>query len=287
MDNALATVAGAFQNLGENAESEQGLQNCIRKRPMTTRRFYARPKNFSADTVSLDESETRHLRDVLRLKAGDNVNVFDGIGNEFECRIASIDKRSSQLSIVSKVDPTAPESNLDLTICASILKGEKTDFAVQKLVELGVNKFVPMLSARCDVKIKDTAKRVDRWRKIAFEAAKQCGRAKLMSIGEVENFIELLQNHTIDLQKPARSKGENTSQFVLFSERDGETFNIESTPTSLTAFLGPEGGWDDAELNLAKKLQIPIFTLHGRIMKADTAAIAISAVLQHRFGDLN
>jgi 16S rRNA (uracil1498-N3)-methyltransferase len=247
---------------------------------MTTRRFYSPPEKFSVDTVSLDERETRHLRDVLRLKAGEHVNVFDGVGNEFECRIDSIEKRSTTLSIISKVEAMAPESNLDLTICAAILKGDKTDFAVQKLVELGVNKFVPMLTARCEVKIKDATKRVERWRKIAFEAAKQCGRAKLMKIGEVERFDELLQ-------KPARSKGETESQLILFSERDGETFNIESTPTSLTAFLGPEGGWDDTELKTAKDLGIPIFTLHGRIMKADTAAIAISAVLQHRFGDLN
>jgi 16S rRNA (uracil1498-N3)-methyltransferase len=247
---------------------------------MTTRRFYAPPENFTTDTVSLDEGETRHLRDVLRLKTGDEVNVFDGIGNEFECRIESIEKRSSRLSIISNVEPTAPESNLDLTICASILKGDKTDFAVQKLVELGVNRFVPMITARCDVKLKDAAKRVERWRKIAFESAKQCGRAKLMTIGEVERFDELLQ-------KPARSKGETESQLILFSERDGDTFNIESTPTSLIAFLGPEGGWDDAELDLAKEQHVPIYTLHGRIMKADTAAIAISAVLQHRFGDLN
>jgi 16S rRNA (uracil1498-N3)-methyltransferase len=240
---------------------------------MTTRRFYAPPENFSTGHVSLDEGETRHLRDVLRLKIGDAVNVFDGAGNEFECRVDSIAKRSASLSVNSKVEATAPESKLDLTICAAILKGDKTDFAVQKLVELGVNRFVPMLTGRCDVKIKDATKRVDRWRKIAFEAAKQCGRVKLMTIGDVE-----------DLETAIRSKAQGK---ILFSERDGETFNIKSAPASLTAFLGPEGGWDDAELNLAKELNIPIFTLHGRIMKADTAAIAISAVLQHRFGDLN
>lgn len=241
------------------------------------RRFYSPPENFSDTAVNLDESETRHLRDVLRLKTNDVIYVFDGEGREFECRIREIRKRSAILSIEGEIPPTAPESNLDLTICAAILKGDKTDFAVQKLVELGVNRFVPMLTARCDVKPKDAAKRVTRWRKIAFEAAKQCGRAKLMAVDEVGIFDGLLQ-------KPARSKGKGA---ILFSERDGETFRIGSTPTSVTAFLGPEGGWEDNELSLAKELEIPIFTLHGRVMKADTAAIAISAILQHRFGDLN
>ena len=257
------------------------------------RRFFSPRQNFDDGTVTLDESETRHLRDVLRLKIGEFVNVFDGEGREFECRVDAIQKRSTELAIVKEVEPTAPESNLDLTVCAAILKGDKTDFAIQKLVELGVNRFVPMLTARCDVKPKDAAKRVTRWRKIAFEAAKQCGRAKLMQIDDVASFDE-------SMQKPARpgpppehlragwqSNGETERRLILFSERDGARFNFQMPPIELTAFFGPEGGWDDAELKTAKDLDVPIFTLHGRIMKADTAAIAISAILQHRFGDLN
>jgi 16S rRNA (uracil1498-N3)-methyltransferase len=237
------------------------------------RRFFAPPENFSGTSVALDEGETRHLRDVLRLKAGDLLNVFDGEGREFECRIDDIRKRWTDLSILNEVSPTASESALDLTVCAAILKGDKTDFAVQKLVELGVNDFTPMLTVRCDVKPKDAAKRVERWRKIAFEAAKQCGRAKLMTIGEVVGFETAVRG--------------DAAGKILFSERDGNIFKIDQQPASLTAFLGPEGGWDDQELELARKLEIPIFTLHGRIMKADTAAVAISAILQHRFGDLN
>jgi 16S rRNA (uracil1498-N3)-methyltransferase len=237
------------------------------------RRFYAPPDKFGQNSFTLEESETRHLRDVLRLKIGDNVNVFDGEGREFECRIEDVQKRSTDLSILREVPPTALESSLDLSICATILKGDRTDFAVQKLVELGVTKFIPMLTVRCDVKPKDVARRVERWRKIAFEAAKQCGRAKLMTIGEVVGFETAIRS--------------DAAGKILFSERDGDIFKADQQPSSLTAFLGPEGGWDDSELELGRKLEIPIFTLHGRIMKADTAAVAISAILQHRFGDLN
>ena len=243
------------------------------------RRFFAPQESFGTDSVTLDENETRHLRNVLRLKVGDAANVFDGVGNEFECRVQNIEKRSSILSIAAKVAPMAPESDLDLTICASILKGDKTDFAVQKLVELGVKRFVPMLSARCDVKPKDAAKRVDRWRKIALEAAKQCGRALLMSVDEVKNFNELLRTES--------DSGGSEKEIVVFSERDGEAFSFPGNPRAITAFLGPEGGWDDAELEQARESRADIITLHGRIMKADTAAVAISAILQHRFGDLN
>src|SRR5688572_10403867 len=98
------------------------------------RRFFSPPENFTKSNVALDESETRHLRDVLRLKSGEAVTVFDGDGREFECRIDEIQKRSTNLSILKEIAPTAPESDLDLTVCAAILKGDKIDLAVQKLV---------------------------------------------------------------------------------------------------------------------------------------------------------
>lgn len=243
------------------------------------RRFYSPPNNFADGRVMLDEGETRHLRDVLRLQVGDTVNVFDGAGNEFESKIEKIEKRSSSLSVLRKTEPPAPESNLDLTLCAAILKSDKTDVAVQKAVELGVNRFVPMLTARCDVKPKDAVKRVERWHKIALEASKQCGRARLMEIGEVSIFENVIRKSTTNLK---------TNQTIFFfSERDGGKFEPVTKLKSITAFLGPEGGWDDSEIDLARELRAEVITLKGRIMKADTAAIAISAILQHHFGDLN
>ncbi|MFL6469138.1 MAG: 16S rRNA (uracil(1498)-N(3))-methyltransferase [Pyrinomonadaceae bacterium] len=241
------------------------------------RRFFAPPENINDNHVTLDESETRHLRDVLRLRSGETVYIFDGEGNEYECRIDQIGKRDTRLSVVQTVQPPAAESTLDLAICSSILKGDKTDFAIPKLVELGVNRFVPMLSARCDVKPKDAGKRVERWRKLAFEASKQCGRARLMTIEAVTDF-------TSCLSREAQNKDRD---LILFSERDGKPFSISKSPVSIAAFLGPEGGWDDDEIEAAAKLGADVITLHGRIMKADTAAIAISAILQHRFGDLH
>ena len=239
---------------------------------MQIRRFFA--QNIQESTVLLDESETRHLRDVLRLKTGDAANVFDGDGNEYECVVERIEKRKSELRIIRPVEPTAPESKLDLTLCASVLKSDKTDVAIQKAVELGVNRFVPMITARCDVKAKAAANRVDRWRKIVLEASKQCGRARLMRVEDVST-----------LEDQIRDGG--AGKLMFFSERDGEELRVSEKPTAIIAFLGPEGGWDDSEIELARESGAAVITLHGRIMKADTAAIAISAILQHKFGDLN
>ena len=241
---------------------------------MQIRRFYAPPQSFHEGVVSLDEGETRHLRDVLRLRKGDPANVFDGDGREFECAVEQIQKRTSVLRILTPVEPAAPESKLDLTLCAAVLKGDKTDIAIQKAVELGVNRFMPMITARCDVKPRAAAGRIERWRKIVLEASKQCGRARLMRVGEVSTFEDLIRHRT-------------GGELMLFSERDGGALQISTKPNGITAFLGPEGGWDDSEIALARGYGADVITLHGRIMKADTAAIAISAILQHNFGDLN
>lgn len=239
------------------------------------RRFYAPVDNFISGTVVLDADETRHLSGVLKLRRGEIVQIFDGDGREFRCEIKDVGKISAELQILDEIPPAVPESNLDLTLAAAILKGEKFDLVIQKAVELGVTRLAPMQTIRGDVKIKDDAKKLERWRKIALEAAKQSGRAKLMPISNVIGFEQLLKSNSED------------KEVILFSERDGEEFTLAKITKKVTALIGPEGGWDDIELEFARKSGARIFTLGGRILRAETAAIAISAILQHRFGDLN
>lgn len=237
------------------------------------RRFYAPVENFLGQDVMLSEDETRHLRDVLRLRVGDDVSVFDGMGREFNCTIVSIDKKTSTLSLVKEITPASPESNLVLKIAATVLPGDKYDLVIQKAVELGVVELTPLSTKRCEVKLKDSAKRLDRWRRIAFEASKQCGRAKLLAVNDPIEFTELISN-----------AGDG---FLLFSERDGDGFETISVDKQVTAIVGPKGGWDDHELEDARAKRVKVVTLGGRVLRAETAAIAISAVLQHRFGDFN
>lgn len=236
------------------------------------RRFYASSEQFQKETVTLSLEETRHLRDVLRLKEEAQVQVFDGDGREFLCAVQAIGKKETVLKILEQISPPAPESDLDLTLAVALLKGEKFDLVVQKAVELGVTSLIPLNTKRADVQLKDADKRLERWRKIALEAAKQSGRAKLMAIEkplEFKNFIETANGTR-----------------VLFAERGGARFSDIKETKKITAVVGAEGGWEAAEIELAREKEFQIVTLKGRILRAETAAISIATVLQHRFGDL-
>jgi 16S rRNA (uracil1498-N3)-methyltransferase len=235
------------------------------------RRFYAPPENFTSQNIALSLEETRHLRDVLRLRVGETVAVFNGIGGEFLCEIETIGKKESVLKIIEEITPKSPESNLNLTLAVAILKGEKFDLVIQKAVELGVTKFIPIITKRTDVKLKDADKKLERWRKIILESSKQCGRAMLM---EVTETVEL--NKFIQSQNGAK---------ILFTERNGKSFSSIKSNQNLTAVIGSEGGWEDSEIELAQQNGFQIITLGGRILRAETAVIAISALLQNHFGD--
>ncbi|HYP51407.1 MAG TPA: 16S rRNA (uracil(1498)-N(3))-methyltransferase [Pyrinomonadaceae bacterium] len=241
------------------------------------RRFFAAPENFSEKEIQLNADESRHLRDVLRLRVGEPVAVFDGAGNEFLCSIERIERKAVSLLILEKINAPSPESDLNLTLAVALLKGEKFDLVVQKATELGVKRILPLETARADVKIrdeKDVAKKLERWRRIALEAAKQSGRAV---VPEIENPIEFE-----DFVKT--SSGER----IFFAERGGEELNQMSNKDfeELTIVIGAEGGWDEREIELARAGDFKIVTLGGRILRAETAAIVTVALLQHLFGDL-
>lgn len=251
---------------------------------MTQRRFYARPAAFADDhrSVTLSPDEARHLRNVLRLRAGDEVRVFDGEGKEYRGLVNEIASASAQVELVEEVEPASPESPLQLTLAVALLKGEKFDLVVQKATELGTRRLIPVITTRADVKIKsrdDAARKIARWRRIALESMKQCGRARLMKIEEPAFFADLIQ----DSQRADELR-------LLFSEREGEPLEVELStkqfPATLTAIVGSEGGWTDEEIAQARAAGWRLVTLGGRTLRAETAAIAIAALLQHRFGDL-
>ena len=241
---------------------------------MTRRRFFAPPSafNFTKRTITLTAEEARHLREVLRLKPGDEVSVFDGVGKEFRARVAQARREFAELDLDEEIQPARPESPLQITLAVALLKGEKFDLVVQKATELGVYKLTPLMTRFADIKLRDesdASKRVARWRRIALEAAKQCGRAVVPEVERPASFESVLKNPCL-----------------LFSEKGGQGLTRIDT-NFVTAIVGSEGGWSDEELDQARAAGAQIVTLGGRILRAETAAITAAALLQHRFGDLN
>jgi 16S rRNA (uracil1498-N3)-methyltransferase len=231
----------------------------------------------------LSAEEARHARDVLRLQRGDEVYVFNGQGREYRCVIAEIGPDSARLSLVEQAQPARPESPLKLTLAVALLKGEKFDLVVQKATELGASRIVPLVTARADVRsrgTRDSSPRMRRWRRIALEAAKQSGRACLIRIDDPNDFESFV----------GRSADEPELR-LMFAERDGTSLAqlaacTASKPDSVTAVVGSEGGWSNEEITLARGAGWHILTLGGRTLRAETAAVAVTALLQHRFGDL-
>jgi 16S rRNA (uracil1498-N3)-methyltransferase len=252
---------------------------------MTLRRFFASPAAFDRDerTVTLSAEEARHARDVLRLRAGDEVYIFNGAGKEFRCAIREFMPNGAILNVTEEVEATRPESSLQLTLGVALLKGEKFELVIQKCVELGVTRFVPVASERSDLRLRDedAEKRLTRWRRIALEAAKQSGRACVPEIATLvafESFIGSINDASV--------------RKLFFAERDGRSLSetmesLVDVPSKIGALVGPEGGWSDQEIAQAREADWQIITLGGRTLRAETAAIAIVTLLQHRFGDLS
>ena len=231
--------------------------------------------------MSLSEEESRHLRDVLRLRAGEEARVFDGGGREFSCVVVDAGGRkgAARLEVRGEVGPPRPESPLGLTLAVALLKGEKFDLVVQKATELGAARVVPVETKRADVRLRDerdARKRAERWKRLALEAAKQSGRARVPAVEEPTPFNTFVENST-------RAR-------VLFAEGGGATLDslraADERPASVVALVGPEGGWEPEEVELARARGWQIVTLGGRTLRAETAAITVCALLQHLFGDL-
>lgn len=259
---------------------------------MAKHRFYAPPEAFSPDgaTVELAPDEAHHLRDALRLKTGAEVFVFDGQGREFRCIVRKIDRRDDAISldVAEKVAPQRPESPLDLTLALALLKGEKFDLVVQKATELGATRIVPLMTRFADVKLSDqraVEKRLARWQRLAIEAAKQCGRARLPALLLPIAFSDFAENGWTELVA-ART----ATQTIMFTERDGESL-LQAVAAYIPlkqaiAVVGPEGGWDDEEIRRARHAGWQLVTLGGRTLRAETAAIVAVTLLEHLHGDL-
>ncbi len=244
-----------------------------------TRLFIPHPLE-GRDVVIITGPEHRYLCTVLRVRPGEEVVVFDGSGWEYLARFESATRKQARLVIVGKSKPVATESALTLIVAQALLKAEKMTLVVQKAVELGATEFFPFASERAiPVLVADDKRsRVDRWTKVAQEASRQCGRTRPMKVGHIMSFDEVLSlGISVDLALVCSSQGgEGLDRIVSGKE----------APKSVLVTVGPEGGFSERELSLARAKGFVSVSLGPRILRAETAAIIATGLVQHRFGDL-
>lgn len=221
-------------------------------------------------TITLSEREAHHARDVLRLCTGEIVEVFDDAGAIASGTIVSSDSGG----VIVRVDEPAAHAAADvairLTIAAAVPKGDRADWMIEKLSELGVERFVPLAAARSVVLPEGKNKR-DRWIRLATEAAKQSRRRGVMRIDELTKLGDALHD--------ASAAGPCYHLSTAAGARPVLDIIAQTPAVSLTAFVGPEGGWTDDEIAQFTAVGAAGVKLTSTILRVETAAIAIAAIV--------
>jgi len=242
---------------------------------VTSPRFHV-PAAGPGGRVSLPEHAAHHAREVLRLRAGAAVRIFDGAGAEFEAELDSVTRRGVEARIGHAV-AARPESPLRLVLVLSPLKGDRMELVIQKATELGVAEVWPMVTVRTDAAARPALEgsRQERWEKVASGAAEQCGRAVVPRIAPTATFTELLGR---------RFDGPR----VVFVETPGAPPlpSLPQPPPAALLVVGPAGGWESSETERLRQAGFATAGLGPRILRSETAAIAAIVAAQVLWGDL-
>jgi 16S rRNA (uracil1498-N3)-methyltransferase len=226
--------------------------------------------------VALPEWTAHHARDVLRLRAGMSVRVFDGAGHEYEATLDQVSRQAVTARLGHRVQPR-PESPLRVVLALSALKGDRMELVIQKATELGVAAVRPIVTARTDAAARPALKgsRQDRWEKVASGAAEQCGRAVVPEIAPTETLDHLLAGPF------------DGARILLLGSDDASSIASEAArPSAVLLLVGPAGGWEDAELARARACGFRGVRLGPRVLRSETAALAALAAVQTLWGDL-
>lgn len=227
-------------------------------------------------------SDFHHIRDVLRLRTGDVITVCDGASNDLDCRIDRFLPDGVELTVISRTSNQS-EPLCRVTLYQGLAKGDKMDTIIQKAVELGVTRIVPVACRRSVARLdeKNSEKKVLRWQRIAAEAAKQCGRGQVPEIGQLLDFDEAVTEAArADLGLvPWEGERERSLRSEL------ETAAALPANPSISVLIGPEGGFDADEITMALGAGIRPVTLGRRILRTETAGIAVLAMIIYHFDD--
>ncbi len=234
------------------------------------------PKRFFVDKIEsevlLTGEEYRHAHTVLRLGVGDEVTLLDGSGREFSAIVEKSEKGSFTLHVIGE-KPTDREPGADVFLLIGALKGDKTELVVQKATELGANRIGVFSSRYCAAYMNEN--KLERLRRVAREAAKQCLRSRVPEVEYFDDFAGAM----------SASEGYQNKLFAceFLEKSEGE---VPDMGASFCLVVGSEGGFTEEEFALAKRSGFLGISLGKRILRAETAAIALLSVVMYRAGEL-
>lgn len=229
----------------------------------------------SGAVIALDDNGANHIARVLRLKIGAPLIVFNGEGGEYEAVLHTVGKRSVEVTLGEYRSPQT-ESPLSITLAQGISKGERMDHAIQKAVELGVRRVVPLITEHCAVNLSGERqdKRVRHWQAVAVSACEQSGRNTLPQIAEPLRLEQWLL------------QAQQATRLVLDPRAEGGIKTLPTAAQEVVLLIGPEGGLSDREVDAALAHGYQGVRMGPRILRTETAAVAAVAVIQSLWGDL-
>ena len=230
------------------------------------RRFFVPKGSLRARNVTIGPELAHRLGRVLRLRRGDHVILSDGGAREYEVQLTAISPHAATGVVVR--ERTAPaEPNVALTLYQSLIRANRFDLVLEKGTELGVARFVPIVAARSLVQSngEPSGARNERWQRLTVEAAEQCGRGRLPRVDQPVPFEEAV-------------RGARGAKLVAYEGERAQALGrylrgLRPRPTIVSLFIGPEGGFEDAEVALAREAGAVTVSLGSRVMRAETAAI--------------
>jgi len=236
-------------------------------------RFFVNPKKILDNVVDIEGDDAIHILRVLRLREGDLIEVCDGVGNEYKGTLLRKAKDRVQV-FLEDPKPTKGEPRIRVTLYQGIPKGSKMDFIIQKCVELGIYSIVPVVTARTITDLSSSGKeekKVARWQKIAEEAAKQSRRGIIPSIQLPISYNEVIERVSTPL-KILPWEEEQSSSLRLTLHGAGHVQDI-------AIMIGPEGGFEEGEVMKAKEQGWNVVTLGPRILRTETAGMAVLSAI--------
>ncbi|OZB04527.1 MAG: 16S rRNA (uracil(1498)-N(3))-methyltransferase [Idiomarina sp. 34-48-12] len=227
------------------------------------------------ETLELEADAANHVGRVLRMNAGQQLELFNGDGSNYAATIIESSKRSVAVQI-DHVEANSTESAVHIHLAQGISRGDRMDFVLQKSVELGVAAITPLFTERCGVKLSGERllKKQQQWQKIVIAACEQSGRSKVPTVHTPVSFNQWLTQLPEGLR------------LTLDPYAEKPLRDLAEKPAKLTLFIGPEGGLSEQEVASASEHDFLPVRLGPRILRTETAALTALSIIQYQFGDL-